>query len=243
MIELADHSSAYGRGRDKRERPQADPLGRDGFPDYREDLDHMVVVLCDLLAGEAPAWISGKRLSLLFWPHDRTGATRSLRLLTAYARVHRHKHQIVGLPGQGYVWADEHTQAGREILQRAVAMSTRMGRCFFYTAALHRRQGIAMAAVQLVFDFMEHQRADRPNDDLAALFASEGTSIQDFLDRFVAELARSEEGRQVLRETGRRHASVLVSADMRAAWLATLDHVSGQIAQLRQGLVDGPSAA
>jgi len=122
------------------------------------------------------------------------------------------------MPGSGYFWGPSSPDEVRHVIQ----LASRMARCWFYIAALHKREGTAMAAVQMVFNFMEAHRPDDPRqaDDLAALVASEGTSVADFLHAFVARLATTDHGRRVLADVGRRHADVLVPADL----LATVKH-------------------
>lgn len=238
-VELAAHAREYDEGK---RRPPADPLGREGFPRHRDALDLMVRQLREYLEPAADDGVTGLRLAGAILD---TADTRRLRLLVAYARVHSHVHQIVGLPGQGYVWADSGTEAGRATLDAAVERAAQMARCFLFIAALHRRRGAVMAAVQMVFDFMQHDVAegDRRTDDLAALFAAEGASIEKFLDAFVGELAKSEAGRKALSDAGRKHRQYLIPADVREQLLAQADEISRYAGRMREALAGAPSAA
>ena len=222
--DLPPHARQYCKG--GRARLGGDPLGLDGFPRHRAALDFMVRQLCRLLrAGET--WTGRLLAERVFHADD----TRRVRHLVAYARVHHHIHQIVGLPGSGYVWAEADSQEGRKQLAAAVATATRMGRCFFYIAALHRRQGTAMAAVQMVLDFMGDHPADRQPDELAALVASEGASVEGFLDAFVGTLAKTDKGRAALAGVGARHAAVLLPRDLITG---VADKLAGIANELRQ---------
>ena len=217
MIPLAPHARQYGYKR--MPRPRGDPLGIRGLPEDRLSLDALLQNLCDRLVVCGAHRIRGKQLA------DELGlpSTRALRLLVAYGRVHHHYHQIVGLPGDGYCWGD----ADPEVYKRTIADNERRARCHFFIAALHRRQGTAMAAVQLIFDFMEHQipASRRRNDDLSALVAAEGVSTTDFLDAFISSLAQSDEGRATLAQVAAKHADILVpKVDLEAA-LSQLDQV------------------
>jgi len=238
-IELAAHAREYDNGK---RRPPADPLGRQGFPKHRAALDLMAGQLREYLERAGEKGLTGLRLAGAILD---TSDTRRLRLLVAYARVHKHVYQIVGLPGHGYKWADGTAEAGRAILDEAVERATQMARCWLFIAALHRRRGAVMAAVQMVFDFMQHDVAegDRRTDDLAALFAAEGASIEKFLDAFVGELAKTEAGRQALAEAGRKHQQYLLPAAVREQLLAQAEAMGRTAAQMRQALAGTPSAA
>jgi len=216
-LPLAVDDSAYTSGR--MERPQADPLGQRGLPAARRELDLLADSLCRRLPAAGSDGIPGRILCRLLDVPD----TRALRLLVAYARVHLHVHQIVGRPGSGYVWGDVDSTGG--IYRRAVADNRRRGRCHFFIAALHSRQGPAMEAVQLVFDFMEHEvPADqRHNDDLSALLAATGTDIADFLDAFVTRLAATDKGQKILADAGQKHADILLPAETLTAVAADLE--------------------
>lgn len=207
---LAGNARQYGRGAGKSTRPPADPLGLNGFPRHRNALDFMVRQLCETLRADGSV-IGGKQIARMIFHDDDT---RRVRHLVAYARVHHHIHQVVGVAGSGYLWADPATAVGRAALHDAVMSAMRMGRCFFYIGALHRREGTAMAAVQMVFNFMEHNVSARHSDDLAAMVASEGVGVADFLDAFVGSLAKTEDGRRTLAQVGRKHAQLLMPADV-----------------------------
>ena len=237
-IQLAAHAGQYDRGELKR--PAADPLGRAGLPRHRAELDLMVGQLQDYLETAGDDGLTGRRLAGALLD---TADTRPLRRLVAYARIHLHVHQIVGLPGRGYVWAAGDVEAGRAILARAVDQATHMARCYLFIATLHRRKGAVMSAVQMIFDFMQHDvaHADRRTDDLAALFATEGASIAKFLDAFVGELAKTEAGRQALADAGRKHQQFLLPADVREQLLAQTEDVSRQMAEMRERLTGTPA--
>jgi len=204
----------------------ADPLGLSGFPRSRPALDFMVRQLRELLTAGG-TWNGGVLARRIFGDGD----TRKVRHLVAYARVHHHVHQIVGLPGSGYTWAEADTEEGRKQLARAVATATRMGRCFLYIASLHRQQGTAMAAVQMVLDFMGEHAGDPKSDELAALVASEGASVEQFLDAFVGTLAKTDKGRATLAGVGARHAAVLIPKDLLQGVAAQLEAAAGQLRQ------------
>lgn len=227
---LAGNARRYGRGAGKSTRPPADPLGLNGFPRHRNALDFMVRQLCETLQADGSV-IGGKQIARMIFQDDDT---RRVRHLVAYARVHHHIHQIVGVAGSGYLWADPATAMGRAALHDAVMSAMRMGRCFFYIAALHRREGTAMAAVQMVFDFMEHNvpASARHSDDLATMVASEGVNVTDFLDAFVGALAKTEDGRRTLAQVGRKHAQLLMSADVLDIATKQIDDA---VASLRSG--------
>lgn len=189
-------------------RPKADPLGLSGLPTKRDDLNYMVLRLCQYLINAGKTGIGGKGLARLLF--DSTD-TRTVRHLVAYARVHKHRHEIIGLPGSGYAWGP----AAPELYQRSIGDNEQRARDHFFIAALLKRQGVAMGAVQMIFDFMGHNvPADRRRDDnLAAMFAAEGTSVSDFLDAFVTELAKTEDGKRVLADAGRKHAAYLLTGE------------------------------
>jgi len=240
-IQLPDRAAAYtGRGRIKR--IQADPLGLAGFPDTRAALNGMVTMLCrELVMAGGEARVGAELSRELF----ATDETRPVRHLVAYARVHRRVHQIVGIPGAGYVWADPATETGRQILGSAVDTATRMARCFLFIAALHRRRGVAIAVVQMLFDFMQHNvPADqRRSDDLAAMFAAEGVGIAGILDAFIGELAQTAEGKATLAAAGAKHAQYLITAEAHEQLLAQVDAAASQLASVRQAIRQAAPAA
>ena len=209
-IVLPDNATEYIDGRFQR--ASADPLGYAGFPKHRAGLDSMVYDLCRWLENVGLTGLGGKKIAEHFWPQNSD--PRKTRLLVAYARVHCHRHEIVGIPGQGYVWGD----LDPDIYKKAIIDNEQRARDYFFIAALHRRQGVAMSAAQLVLDFMEHNvpAESQHNDDLAALFAAEGTSIADFLDAFMQRLAETADGRSALQRAGEKHSDLLIPANVRS---------------------------
>ena len=227
-IQYAETADQYDRG--VLHRPAADPLGMRGLPATRAALDAKLYDLIDALKGAGREGVGGADLAA------RLGleGTRALRLLAGYARVHFCVHQVVGIPGEGYCWGD----ARPEAYARSIDDNTRRARCHFYIAALLKRQGTAMAAAQLVFDFFDANigksgpAGGRTADDLAALVAAEGVSLSEFLDAFLQSLGATPEGRKVLSEAGKKHAGLLLSREV-------LERVERQIAdalgELRAG--------
>ena len=224
MNELPPHARQYCKG--GRQRAPADPLGIDGFPRNRAALDFMVRQLSRLL--QAGGTWAGRLLAQRIFHADNT---RNVRHLVAYARVHHHVHQIVGVAGNGYFWAEADDETGRKQLAGAVATAMRMGRCYFYIAALHRRQGTAMAAVQMVLDFMGHHADGGKPDELAALVASEGATVEQFLDAFVGTLAKTDKGRAALAGVGNKHAAVLLPKDLIAGVADNLVSLADRLRQ------------
>jgi hypothetical protein len=219
--QLAGTASQYKRH--EVERPKGDPLGLGGLPEVRDGLDYLVDDLCRRLASFGRDGIGGRWLANTL--HLRN--TRSLRLLVAYARVHLHRHEIVGLPGQGYVWGE----CDRAVYKKSILDNMKRGRCHFFIASLLKREGSAMAAVQMVFDWMEHEvpTSDRHNDELAALVASEGVNVATFLDTMVRRLAETERGREVLAQVGQNHAAVLIPKEILTATIKKLDEVRDEL--------------
>ena len=200
------------RSRKRRaERTPGDPLGQRGLPETRYGLDFLAQDLCRRLQAAGSTGIRGRQLVAELALQD----TRALRLLVAYARVHKHVHQIVGVPGSRYFWGDCFEKG---LYKQAIADCQRRGRCYFFIAALHGRQGTAMAAAQMVFDWFEQQVPPeaRRSDDLAALVAAEGVGVADVLDAIITRLAATAEGKKALADVGQRHAQVLLPAEVLA---------------------------
>ncbi len=232
--QLAGCASEYKSKRATR--PKGDPLGIGGLPDQRHKLDYLVDDLCRRLTSFGRDGISGRWLAgALQLPN-----TRSLRHLVAYARVHRHRHEIVGIPGSGYVWGE----CDRSVYGRTIAANMMRGRCHFFIAALHRREGTAMAAVQMIFDFMEHETPTSAghNDELAALVASEGVNVATFLDTMVRRLAETESGREVLAQVGKDHAQVLLPKELLKSLAGTLDEVRDKLVKAATAAPPAPAA-
>lgn len=215
-------------------RPQADPLGMRGLPDRRDQLDRKADLLCVWLRGRGKTGLSGKSLASNLYLRD----TRALCLLVAYARVHKHRHEIVGIPGQGYVWgdADSGTDASGGIYKRAIRDAKRRGRCYLFIASLHGRKGVAMAAAQMVFDFMstEGDDGERHTDDLAAMLALDGSSVADSLDAFITKVASTDDGRAALRTVAEKHRDVLLPGEVLDGVLADLDQIRDKLGAARR---------
>lgn len=183
--------------RDRR-RPAADPIGLRGLPETREGLDRLLTELCARLKGAGNAGLRGRQLA------EELGLasdTRAVRELVAYARVHKHVHQIVGVPGDRYYWGD----AVEGLYERMIRHAERCGRDWFYLAALFRRQGLGDALAQQVFDFL------RPDagDELAALVARDGADEGKVLEALIDRLASTPAGKARLGRLRRRFAGGL----------------------------------
>jgi len=223
---LSATASAYDKGTMRR--PQADPLGYRKLPADRDRLNNMAEELCDRLATALGDGLTSRRLVVELGLES----ARALRLLVAYCRVWGGVHQIVGIPGDRYYWGDAKPGA----YQQMISDCTRRGRCYLFIAALHRRQGVAMATAQMVFDWFAETKVSRElNDDLAALTAAEGVKIGDVFSAFCEIMSRSDEGRTALADAGKRHASLFMPATLQQQLLANLDAVRASIANLQNG--------
>jgi len=194
------------------------PLGVRGLPAVRAELDAMVTDLCSRLAAAGDGGIRGSQLAEEL---GLEGNTRPVRLLVAYARTHHHRHEILGVPGEGYYWGPA---VGPEAARRIANMARRMGRCWFFIGSLLKREGAAMATVQMIFDFMQTAPGSGEYDDLATLVAAEGTSVAHVLDGIITRLGQSDEGRKALADIGRKHAEVMLPAGI-------LDQVAREVSQ------------
>ena len=223
---LAVHARQYATGR--MPRPQADPLGSYGLPAERHDLDALVGEFANEVKVAGVGGIRGSLLARLLGLKD----TCQLRALVAYARVHHRMHQIVGAPGRGYFWGD----CAPLLYSQAIRDATRRGRCYLFIAALHKRLGPAVAAAQMVLEFMNHgvAAADRHDDELAAMVAAEGTTTADLLEAIIEMLAASDEGRAALAAAGQRHVELLISQDTLAGIVGEVDALRGKLASLLQ---------
>lgn len=215
---LALNAMDYDSGRSRR--PQADPLGMRGLPRHRAGLDVLVTQLCERLELRSPRAISGGDLARALGLEG----TRALRLLCAYARIHHGRHEIVGKPGEGYSWLPS-----QEDQAAAARAARRMARCWLYLATLHGRQGVAMGAVNTLFDMMEFGGAERHSDDLSALLASDGSSIADALEAFIQRLAQTDEGRRVISDVVSRNREIVLSEAVVEELLGQVDKLRGQI--------------
>jgi len=205
-----------------------DGEGYDDLSDKRKDA--LAAELCQRLEAAGPRGIGGSRLA----QDMHLAGTRSLRRIIAHARVKHHRHEIVGLPGDGYFWGP----FDPEKVNRVIAQCARFGRCYFFISSLLKRQGAAMAMVQMVFDFMESRAGggSREADDLAALVASEGVTPIVVLEQMITRIADTQEGRDALAALGRKHASVLLPRD-------TIDKVLALLEQTRTALLTGSQTA
>lgn len=216
---LAQHARDYGKG----ERPPADPIGQRGLPTFRGDLDCLLTDLCARLEAAASNGVRAKQLV----EELRLRDARALRLLVAYARVHQHNRDIVGVPGCRYYWAP----AVPKLVAAMIRDARWRARCYFKIAAVLEGHGVASSMVQLMFDFMgenvppEKRRAD----DLAALMAAEGVTPETFLDTFVGRLADTDDGKRILAQVGTKHAAVLLPAETLKRLAAKLDEVKAEL--------------
>lgn len=201
-----------------------DPLGLRGLPKTLGGLDSLVEMMRWRLEVIGEVGLSGRRLVGELHLQD----TRALRLLVAYARVRKRIHQIVGVPGSGYVWGD--CDSTGDVYRHAMRQCRRMGRCYFYLWSLFRRKGIVAGMVQLAFDFATPPQAGKPaEDELAALIASEGVSVGDVVEGLVAELAKTQAGQETLATIGRKHADVLLPAETLREIAQGLDGLKAKI--------------
>jgi len=205
---LADSAQEYTSHRQPR--PGADPLGLRGLPAERADLDAMWADMRDRVRSCGDQGIRSARLAAEIGLEPGRHAARPIRLLVAYGRVWLRDTDILGVPGDRYYWGPARLGLRPQVIRQA----RRMGRCYFFIATLLGKGSTATAAVQLVFDFMGHRPADSadppPSDDLAALVASQGVTVADFLESAVTTLAETDDGRQMLRGLTRRHADILM---------------------------------
>ena len=137
------------------------------------------------------------------------------------------------MPGRagGYFWAP---CVSDDFRKHVAAINGRMGRCFFYLRSLIQRKGIAMAAVQTVFDWVERPTDSKQNDDLAALVAAEGITMTDVFESMVTRLGETEEGKKVLQTVGTKHAELLVPRDVLDDALAAVDGARMSLLAIRQ---------
>jgi len=177
--------------------------------------------ICGRIEAAGPKGIGGKRLA----EDMHLASTRQLREVVAWARVKDHRHEIIGIPGAGYFWGPALSPAK---IRQVINTARRMGRCWFYIGSLLKREGTAMAAVQMALDFAEH-RPGEGADDLAALVASEGTTVADIMDAFMTELSRTEAGREALAAAGEKHADLLMPQKLQGELIALMERAKGLI--------------
>jgi len=136
-----------------------------------------------------------------------------LRLLVAYAHVHHRIRAIVGVPGSGYCWGPNRDK----VYEVMAAHARRMGRCFFFSAALYGRGTPAVEAAQMVLDFVStRQPSGQTPDELASMMQAEGVKVEHVLSAIIDHLAETPDGRKALKVVGAKHESVLVSQDVLA---------------------------
>lgn len=227
---LPQTAASYRHGR--RPRSQADPIGLAGLPGDRGDLDALLVDLCRRLRAAGSVGLSGRRLADDLELPD----TRCLRHLIAYGHVHHRIRQIVGVPGQGYVWGD----ANPELYRTQAAACHQMGRCHLFLSMLYRRRPAATQMAQLVLDFVRHgddgsagpgEQQRRQPDELSAMMASEGVQVGDVIDALISQLASTDDGREILRRVGDRHAEVLIPAERLATARAALAQLQSALSE------------
>lgn len=197
---------------DEDSRPPADPIGRGGLPADRGQLDAMLCNLCDRLIAAGGRALGGKAIIYEL----RLPCTRSLRLLVAYGHVHHKLRAIVGLPGEGYLWG-EHRPG---IYEKVANMSRQMGRGFFFNATLYGKGRPAVEAAQLLLDFVGDGRVNqrsRHGDELSAMVAAEGLTIEDVLGSIFETLTQTETGKATLTRLGTKHRQFLLTGEELAA--------------------------
>ena len=184
--------------------------------------------------------MTGKRLALETF-HDYSADNRQLRLLVAYARVHRHIPEIIGIPGSGYSWANPTTPAGRAALRKAAGYARHMGRCFLFIAANHQSGGVAMTAAQMLLDwFNASEQPTQHHDDLANLIAAEGADAEALINALFDQLTKTEAGKAAMAKAGQRYAQHLISAELHAQLKAQALLVSEQAQTLADLLKQAP---
>ena len=211
------------------ERYMNDPFREKQFD--KVTMDRLSQAICDRLQAAGERGVGGRQLA----DELRLSGPRQLRRVIAHARVQLHRHEILGLPGDGYFWGPSNPGLSRRVRE----IASRMGRCHFFISSLIGREGVAMSMVQMVFDFMETSPAAgeaRHDDDLAALVAAEGVTLTDFLDKFITRVAGSEEGMTALAQVGRKHANVLMPDSVLQSVLTLMD-------QARETLLSGAKPA
>jgi len=202
----------------------APPLGLRGLPRTIEVLDAYEGALCSRLRSAGGHLVPGKRLFLELQLED----ARALRLLVAFAHVHRRRWQIVGVPGSGYCWGPDNPEA----VKTMIAHARRMGRCWLHSSALYRGGDVAATAAGWLFDWMaEPSAVSGTPDELGAMVAAEGGGIGDVLEHLVTRLSASEDGRRTLQDLGRRHGDVLIPSAALDDVLAGLDGVRRSLLQ------------
>lgn len=177
--------------------------------------------ICGRIEAAGARGIGGKRLARdMGLKNDR-----QVRKVVSWARVHDHRHEIIGIPGSGYFWGPL-LPPGK--IRQIINYSRRMGRCWFYISSLLKREGTAMAAVQMALDFVEHRPGDGA-DDLAALVVSQGITVADIMDAFMTELSRTEAGRAALAAAGEKHADLLMPQKLQGELIALMERAKGLI--------------
>jgi hypothetical protein len=209
------------------ERPAADPIGCRGLPATRGGIDRLLISLCERLIALGGGMIKGKQLATEL----RLPCTRSLRQLVAYGHVHHRLREIVGMPGEGYVWGPM-----RPGIYEVIAGNARkMGRCFFFNSTLYKKGRTAIEAAQLLLDFVGDAQPsqDRHGDELAAMVRAEGVTVEDVLSAVFEAITKSEAGKATLARLGNKHRRYLLSEADLADTEAQLASAQAQIQAAR----------
>jgi len=224
--QLPASAAEYKRGRNRRRREPADPIGLEGLPETRGQLDNLLVALCGRLMAAGGEFVKGRRLvAELEMRH-----TRALRLLAAYGRVQHRLRQIVALPGLGYVWGDDRVG----IYGQAARCARRMALCHLYLGSLFRKRPAQIELAQMVLEFTGQTPLPQERDELEAWMAAEQVQPGQVLDAVIESFGRTEAGRHALHQAARKHAELLISAELADDIEAKLAGVLADIRQARR---------
>lgn len=224
--QLPDTVAEYKRGPQRRRREPADPIGLEGLPETRHDLNNLLLEFCSRLMSMGGDFIKGRRLVIeLELRH-----TRALRLLAAYGRVQHRIRQIVALPGLGYVWGDD--RAG--IYNQAAGCARRMALCHLFLGSLYRKRPAQIELAQMVLEFTGQTPLPRERDELEAWMGAEQVKPGQVLDAMIESFAGTEAGRLALRQAARKHADLLIPAELADAIEGKLADVLADFRQARR---------
>jgi len=186
-------------------RVAADPLGVRGLPWTRRELNQVLRALCARLICAEGAWWPGERLARSL----RLRGTRAVRLLCAYAHVHHRMRELVGLPGQGYVWGPYCPRA----TEAASRLAHRMAVDDLFLASLYDGKAPGVAVAQLALQFTGHVDLSEGGDG-AAWLALERPSATAVLESVIDAFASTAPGQDALRTVASSRAHVLVSQEL-----------------------------